>query len=85
MMAPRMSASLCSLCQTKKATGGIARWLQPILSADRLRLSSKRLAALFAMSVYSFSQSSELELQVKRQSKVLVSVVLAILPVLSPL
>ena len=49
MMARLMSPSLCSQFQTKKATDGIVKWLPPIPSANRLRLSFERVAALLAM------------------------------------
>ncbi len=50
MTAQRMSPWRCSLFQTKKVTGAIARRLQPIPRANRLRSWFERRAALPATS-----------------------------------
>src|ERR1700739_80777 len=54
-MAQRMLPWRCSLFQTKKVIGAIARWCQPILSANRPRHSFERLVALPATSASSLN------------------------------
>jgi hypothetical protein len=51
----------CSLCQTKKVIGAIARWSQPIPSANRLRHLFERLVALLATNTSSLNLWQEHE------------------------